>query len=112
MKTQKGILELCLIIIVVICIHAKRFFQDGSAVSRNFPTTLTPSLTDIRNQDSVMVKTNNLLTGMEIQPGDWKSFYAVRALRSPDIENREKARETGAPNRVKSAMPNKNSVRF
>src|SRR5450432_568956 len=78
MKMRKGFLELCLIIMVVIGIHAERLLHNGSIEGRISPALASPSVIAVRGNDSVKVKSNNGHFGMELQPGDWKLIFAIK----------------------------------
>ena len=75
---RKGFLELCLIIMVVIGIHAERLLHNGSIEGRISPALASPSVIAVRGNDSVKVKSNNGHFGMELQPGDWKLIFAIK----------------------------------
>ena len=77
---RRGILELCLIIIVVIGIHAERLLHNGSIEGRVSPAKTSSSIIAVRGQDSVKVISNDGHFGMELQPGDWKLIFAVNEL--------------------------------
>jgi hypothetical protein len=71
-------LELCLIIVVVIGIHAERLLHSGSIEGRISPPKSSPSVIAVRGNDSVKVVSNNGHFGMELQPGDWRLIFAVK----------------------------------
>jgi hypothetical protein len=75
---RKGFLELCLIIMVVIGIHAERLLHNGSIEGKISPALASPSVIAVRGNDSVKVKSNNGHFGMELQPGDWKLIFALK----------------------------------
>ena len=75
---RKGFLELCLIIMVVIGIHAERLLHNGSVEGSISPALASPSVIAVRGNDSVKVKSNNGHFGMELQPGDWKLIFALK----------------------------------
>jgi hypothetical protein len=77
---RRGILELCLIIIVVIGIHAERLLHNGSIEGRVSPAKGSSSIIAVRGQDSVKVISNDGHFGMELQPGDWRLIFAVNEL--------------------------------
>ncbi|HXB30126.1 MAG TPA: hypothetical protein VNW49_09920 [Puia sp.] len=83
---QRGVLELCLIIAVVIGIHAERMLHNGSVEGRIFPAVASPSVIAVRGNDSVKVISNNGHFGMELQPGDWKLIFAIKELNGLPIE--------------------------
>lgn len=73
-------MELCLIIIVVIGIHAERLLHNGSIEGRVSPAMTSSSIIAVRGQDSVKVISNDGHFGMELQPGDWRLIFAVNEL--------------------------------
>lgn len=75
---RRGILELCLIIIVVIGIHAERLLHNGSIEGRVSPVVASSSIIAVRGEDSVKVISNDGHFGMELQPGDWRLIFAVK----------------------------------
>jgi hypothetical protein len=74
---RRGMLELCLIIIVVIGIHAERLMHNGSIEGRISPAKASQSIIAVRGSDSVKVTSNDGHFGMELQPGDWKLIFAI-----------------------------------
>ncbi|HEY4935919.1 MAG TPA: hypothetical protein VII44_05030 [Puia sp.] len=85
---RRGFLELCLIIVVVIGIHAERLFHNGSIEGRISPALASPSVIAVRGNDSVKVNSNNGHFGMELQPGDWKLIFAVKELNGLPTEKK------------------------
>jgi len=83
---QRGILELCLLIAVVIGIHAERLLHSGSIEGRISPSVGSPSVIAVRGNDSVKITSNNGHFGMELQPGDWKLIFAIKELNGIPIE--------------------------
>jgi hypothetical protein len=75
---RRGTLELCLIIVVVIGIHAERLLHSGSIEGRISPAKASPSVIAVRGNDSVKAVSNNGHFGMELQPGDWRLIFAVK----------------------------------
>jgi hypothetical protein len=75
---RRGMLELCLIIIVVIGIHAERLLHNGSIEGRVSPARASSSIIAVRGDDSVKVISNDGHFGMELQPGDWRLIFAVK----------------------------------
>ena len=73
---QRGLLELCLIIAVVIGIHAERLLHSGTIVGKISPGKPTSSVIAVRGNDSVKVIPYEGRFGMELQPGDWKLIFA------------------------------------
>jgi hypothetical protein len=86
MKMQRGILELCLLIAVVIGIHAERLLHSGSIEGRISPSVGSPSVIAVRGNDSVKITSNNGHFGMKLQPGDWKLIFAIKELNGIPIE--------------------------
>jgi hypothetical protein len=76
-KMRRGMLELCLIIIVVIGIHAERLMHNGSIEGRISPAKASQSVIAVRGNDSVKVTSNDGHFGMELQPGEWNLIFAV-----------------------------------
>ena len=74
---RRGMLELCLIIIVVIGIHAERLMHNGSIEGRVSPVKASQSIIAVRGKDSIKVTSNDGHFGMELQPGDWKLIFAI-----------------------------------
>jgi hypothetical protein len=70
-------LELCLIIIVVIGIHAERLLHNGSIEGRVSPARASSSIIAVRGEDSVKVISNDGHFGMQLQPGDWRLIFAA-----------------------------------
>ena len=85
---RRGLLELCLVIAVVIGIHAERLLHNGSIEGRISPALASPSVIAVRGNDSVKVISNNGHFGMELQPGDWKLIFAVKELNGLPIEKK------------------------
>ena len=52
---QRGMLELCLIIVVVIGIHAERILHNGSVVGSISPAKPVSSIIAVQGKDSVKV---------------------------------------------------------
>jgi hypothetical protein len=88
MEMRKGILELCLIIIVVIGIHAERLLHNGSIEGRISPAKASPSVIAVRGKDSVKVLSNDGHFGMDLKPGDWKLIFTVKEYNSIPIEKK------------------------
>ena len=85
---QRGLLELCLIIVVVIGIHAERSLHNGSIVGKISPAGSSPAVIAIHGNDSVKVIANDGHFGMELKPGDWKLIFAVKEYNSLPTEKR------------------------
>jgi hypothetical protein len=83
---RRGLLELCLIIAVVIGIHAERLLHNGSVEGRIFPAVASNSVIAVRGNDSIKVISNDGHFGMELQPGDWKLIFAIKELNGLPIE--------------------------
>jgi hypothetical protein len=75
---RRGILELCLLIIAIIGIHAERAMHSGSIEGSVYPSNLTPSVVAVRGSDSVKAFSNDGHFGMRLQPGMWKLIFAVK----------------------------------
>jgi hypothetical protein len=90
---QRGLLELCLIIVVVIGIHAERLLHNGSIVGKISPANPSPSIIAIQGNDSVKVLTNDGHFGMELKPGDWKLIFAVKEYNAVHTEKRVQVME-------------------
>ena len=76
---RRGLLELCLIIIVIIGIHAERAMHSGSIEGSVYPSTLTPSVVAVKGSDSVKTYSNDGHFGMRLQPGMWKVIFVAKA---------------------------------
>ncbi len=74
----RGLLELCLIIMVIIGIHAERAMHSGTIEGSVYPSNLTPSVVAVRGNDSVRSVSNDGHFGMRLQPGMWKVIFAVK----------------------------------
>ncbi len=85
---RRGILELCLLIVVVIGIHAERILHNGSIEGRISPVSTSSSVIAVRGSDSLKVTSNDGHFGMELQPGDWKLIFAVKELNSVPTEKK------------------------
>jgi len=90
---RRGILELCLIIIVVIGIHAERLLHNGSIEGRVSPAKAFSSIIAVRGEDSVKVFSNDGHFGMELQPGDWRLIFAVKEFNVPPTEKKVQVTE-------------------
>jgi len=75
---RRGILELCLLIVAIIGIHAERALHSGTIEGSVYPSTLTLSVVAVRGSDSVRTSSNDGHFGMRLQPGMWKVIFAVR----------------------------------
>ncbi len=73
---RRGLLELCLIIIAVIGIHAERLLHNGTIEGRISPAAASSSIIAVRGSDSVKVISNNGHFGTDLRPGDWKLIFA------------------------------------
>jgi hypothetical protein len=85
---RKGFLELCLIIVVVIGIHAERLLHNGSIEGRISPALASPSVIAVRGNDSVKVNSSDGHFGIELQPGDWKLIFAVKEFNGLPTEKK------------------------
>ncbi len=83
---RRGMLELCLIIVAVIGIHAERLLHNGSIEGRISPATPSPSVVAVRGGDSVRVISSEGHFGMELQPGEWKIIIGSNDLNIPRTE--------------------------
>lgn len=90
---RRGMLELCLIIIVVIGIHAERLLHNGSIEGRVSPAVASPSIIAIRGSDSIRVSSNEGHFGMELQPGDWRLIFAAKEFNGISTEKKVQVRE-------------------
>ena len=75
---RRGMLELCLIIIAVIGIHAERMLHSGSVVGRIIPNSNSPFVIAVKGSDSVRTFSSYGRFGMELQPGTWKLIFTDR----------------------------------
>lgn len=71
-------MELCLIIVVIIGIHAERVLHSGSIEGSVYPSNFTPSVMAVRGNDSIRVVSNDGHFGMRLQPGIWKVIFAMK----------------------------------
>jgi len=85
---RRGLLELCLIIIAVIGIHAERLLHNGTIEGRISPAIATPSIIAVRGSDSVNVISNNGHFGTDLRPGDWKLIFASSEYNAVPTEKR------------------------
>jgi hypothetical protein len=85
---RRGMLELCLIIVVVIGIHAERLLHNGSIEGRISPAKSSPSIIAVRGNDSVRAVSNDGHFGMDLQPGDWKLIIAAKELNGISTEKK------------------------
>jgi hypothetical protein len=79
---RRGLLELCLIIVAVIGIHAERMLHSGSVVGRILPTYSSPYVIAVRGNDSVRAFSSYGRFGMELQPGTWKLIFTDNSMNS------------------------------
>jgi len=79
-------LELCLIIIIVIGIHAERLFHQATIEGVISSSSPNPSVVAIKGNDSIKVVSNNGHFGMELQPGDWKLIFASQEINGIQTE--------------------------
>ncbi|HEY4154310.1 MAG TPA: hypothetical protein VGM24_02760 [Puia sp.] len=75
---RRGFMELCLLIVVIIGIHAERAMHSGSIEGSVYPSNLTPSVVAVQGSDSVKAFSNDGHFGMRLQPGVWKLIFAVK----------------------------------
>lgn len=86
---RRGLLELCLIIVVVIGIHAERLLHNGSIEGRIFPAMSSKSsVIAVQGRDSIRVPSKNGYFGMNLRPGDWKLIFKVKELNGLPIEKK------------------------
>jgi hypothetical protein len=85
---RRGLLELCLIIIVIIGIHAERAMHSGSVEGSVYPSNLTPSVVAIQGDDSVKTSSNDGHFGMRLQPGIWKLVFVAKTPSLGSVEKR------------------------
>ncbi len=90
---RRGLLELCLIIVVVIGIHAERLLHNGSIEGRISPALSSPSVIAVRGSDSIKVNSKNGYFDMDLQPGTWKLVFALKELNSTSTEKNVKVLE-------------------
>ncbi len=83
---RRGLLELCIIIIVIIGIHAERVIHSGSIEGSVYPTNFTPSVVAVQGNDSVKAVSNGGHFGMRVQPGVWKVIFAMKAPNLGSVE--------------------------
>jgi hypothetical protein len=88
MKMRRGLLELSLIIIAVIGIHAERLLHNGTIEGRISPAAASPSIIAVRGTDSVRVSSNNGHFGTDLRPGDWKLIFALKEYNSIPTEKK------------------------
>jgi hypothetical protein len=87
-QMRRGMLELCLLIVVVIGIHAERILHNGTIEGRISPANTSSSVIAVRGSDSLKVTSNDGHFGMELQPGDWKLIFAVKEINSVPTEKK------------------------
>ncbi len=82
-------MELCLIIVVVIGIHAERLLNNGSIEGRIFPAMSSQSsVIAVQGRDSIRVSSKNGYFGMNLRRGDWKLIFKVKELNGLPIEKK------------------------
>lgn len=74
---RRGLLELCLVVIAIIGIHAERAMHSGSVEGRVSPADLSSSIVAVQGGDSVKTYSNNGHFGMRLQPGLWKLVFVT-----------------------------------
>ena len=77
---RRGMLELSLIIVAVIGIHAERMLHSGSVVGRIMPNSNAPFVIAVKGNDSVRTFSSYGRFGMELQPGTWKIIFTDKAM--------------------------------
>ena len=85
---RRGFLELCLIIVVVIGIHAERLLHNGSIEGRISPAQASSSVLAVRGNDSIKVNSENGHFGVDLQPGDWKLVFALKEFNGTSTEKK------------------------
>ncbi len=85
---RRGFLELCLIIVVVIGIHAERLLHNGSIEGKIFPAMASPLVIAVNGHDSVRIASRNGYFGVNLKPGDWRLIFAVKELNGLPIEKK------------------------
>jgi hypothetical protein len=83
---RRGLLELVLIIVVVIGIHAERILHNGFVEGRISPVIPNSSVIAVRGNDSLKISSQDGHFGMNLQPGDWKLIFASRKINSIPME--------------------------
>jgi len=81
-------MELGLLIVVVIGIHAERIFHNGSVEGSISPLKQASSVTAVKGNDSLKVTSTDGHFGMELQPGNWKLIFAIKDLKSTPTEKK------------------------
>jgi hypothetical protein len=85
---RRGLLELALIIIAVIGIHAERILHNGFIEGRISPVNRSSSVIAVRGSDSLKITSQDGHFGMDLQPGDWKLIFASTQLNSIPMEKK------------------------
>jgi hypothetical protein len=85
---RRGMLELGLLIIIVIGIHAERIFHNGTVEGNISPAKPASSVLAVRGNDSLRVTPTDGHFGMELQPGDWKLIFAVKDVNTIPTEKK------------------------
>lgn len=85
---RRGLLELCLIIIVVIGIHAERLLHNGTIEGRISPAMASSSVIAVQGHDSIRIANKNGYFAMNLRPGNWKLIFAVKELNGLPIEKK------------------------
>jgi hypothetical protein len=83
---RRGLLELVLIIIAVIGIHAERILHNGFVEGRISPVNPSSSVIAVRGNDSLKITSHEGHFGMDLQPGDWKLIFASTQINAIPME--------------------------
>lgn len=76
---RMALLELCLIITAVICIHTVRIVHGESINGKVFPANVAESVIAVNGNDSVRAISKNGYFGMKVKPGVWKIMVGMKA---------------------------------
>lgn len=90
---RRGMWELCLLVIVVIGLHAERVYHRGSVVGSISPAKSFSSVMAVKGNDSVRVYPREGHFGMELQPGDWTLIFALNQIYGTPTEKKVQVRE-------------------
>jgi hypothetical protein len=85
---RRGLLELVLIIVVVIGIHAERILHNGFVEGSISPVSPSSSVIAVQGSDSLKITSQDGHFGMNLQPGDWKLIFASTQLNSVPTEKK------------------------
>ncbi len=90
---RRGSLELCLIIVIVIGIHAERILHNGSIVGKITPVKPASSVIAVSGKDSIRVLTAEGHFGLELRPGDWTLIFTGQEYNTPFTERKVQIQE-------------------